>query len=403
MNEQIVLLTAEGSVWNPRKQQYEKILFVFDTGAQKTVVDENLVKQFGLPKHMTEKSSISGNAGRTETFESHVVALKIDTAFGEEIEMTVQTRPVITNGFPSIRLEQDDVTFLKASDIFLTNTKLRGEIQIPRVLVGLDYYHDLITLSGNRTPSGLHIAKTVFGHAIYGRGLSRVSQPKSVSYNLTAICEETEHQTLQKNPEFDGPMNGQKAGNLPKYSGEIIHAYGFTTSSLPLKEVATDVANNHSVAVRRLQPPQPQPSAANSSRHRPVLHVKPPSTPSSHRSPPTSADRRRPSRHQAVLHNRPRQDVNPRRTTTTWKKAKPSDYSYDYSCRSPEYHRRIDDPYCTHYHHPYRTSCGGGGLTRLMLAMILTSQNDVVSRTRHTLLTFLTIPCTVSLCNKYIH
>ncbi|KAL6742014.1 hypothetical protein Aduo_015214 [Ancylostoma duodenale] len=33
--EQIVLMTAEGSVWNERTNQFEKILFFFDTGAQK--------------------------------------------------------------------------------------------------------------------------------------------------------------------------------------------------------------------------------------------------------------------------------------------------------------------------------------------------------------------------------
>ncbi|EYB92042.1 hypothetical protein Y032_0198g1604 [Ancylostoma ceylanicum] len=299
-NEQLVLLTAEGSIWNPRKQQYEKILFVFDSGAQKTVVDENLVKQFGLPKHVTAKSSISGIGGRTETFESHVVALKVGTAFGEEIEMTVQTRPVITSGFPSVRLEQDDVTFLRANDIFLANTKLRGETQIPRVLVGLDYYHELVTHSGTRTPSGLHIVTTIFGPTVYGRGLSSVPQPNSVSYNLTAICEKTEHQALQKHPALDRPIVRKEGEDCLKYSGEIFHAYGSRVSSLPSMETATDVANNHSVAVRRIRCPQLQLSAVNSRRRRPALHVKPPFTPSSRRSPSTPALRRRPPRPQAA-------------------------------------------------------------------------------------------------------
>ncbi|EYC10605.1 hypothetical protein Y032_0054g2457 [Ancylostoma ceylanicum] len=344
MNEQLVLLTAEGSIWNSKNQQYQKILFVFDSGAHKTVVDEDLVEQFGLPKHMTEKCSISGIGGRSETFKSHVVPLKIGTAFGEVIEITVQTRPVITKGFSPVRLEQDDVAFLKANDIFLANTKLRGEHQIPRVFVGIDYYHDLITHTETQTPSGLHVVKTVFGHAIYGRGLSSANQAESVNCNLTAICEEAERQVLQKISKLDRPLwKRQRGNNFPKNSGKILHAYGSRASSLPSKETVTDVAKNHSVAVRRPRWPQLQPSAVNSSC-RPALHVKPPSTPSVSRSPPTSAARRRPSRHQAVLRNRPRQDVNPRRTITTNKKVKTSDINYDYSCRPPEYHRQIDDP-----------------------------------------------------------
>ncbi|EYC36455.1 hypothetical protein Y032_0894g2912 [Ancylostoma ceylanicum] len=56
-----------------------------------------------------------------------------------------------------------------------------------------------------------------------------------------------------------------------KHTKEVFHAYGFTTSSVPLKEVATNVAKLHSVATRRLQSPRLQPSPANRSRHRPEL------------------------------------------------------------------------------------------------------------------------------------
>ncbi|EYC09908.1 hypothetical protein Y032_0058g2887 [Ancylostoma ceylanicum] len=360
-NRQVVLMTAEGSIWNARKQLYEKILFVFDSGAQKTVIDERLVQQFGLPKHMTEKCSISGIGGRTETFDSHFVPLKIGTAFGEEIEITVQTRPVITEGFPSVRLEQCDVAFLKTNSIFLANTKLRGELQIPRVLVGLDYYHDLVTHIGAKTPSGLQVAKTVFGHAIYGRGLSSVSQPNSVSYNLTAICEKTEHQALPKIYELRKPVERRKGENLHKYSGEVVHAYGSTTLPFSLEGNVTDFEHNCSVAVRKLRSPRIQPSAVNRSRRRPASHAKPPSTTSSRHPPPTPAARRRPSRHRAVLRNRPRQDVNPRRTTMTRKRAKNIDPNSHYCCRSPQYHRRIDDPFCILNHQSYRTSCGVGG------------------------------------------
>ncbi|EYC41957.1 hypothetical protein Y032_0550g3314 [Ancylostoma ceylanicum] len=329
-------MTAEGCIWNAKKKEYEKILFFFDSGAQRTLVDEELVEQFGLQKHMTKRCSISGIGGRVDTFESHVVPLRIGTAFGEVIEITVQTGPAVSKGFLSVRLEQDDIAFLKANDIPLTNRKLHGEHQIPRVLVGLDYYHDLVIHEGTRTPSGLHIAKTVFGHTVYGRGLSSASQAKSVSYNLTAICDEAEYQARQKNCKLAGPRELQRGTHLSNYPGEIFHAYGFTISSLPSKGAATAVPKEHSVAVRRLQSPQPQPSAVNSRRRRPALHVEPPSTPSVSRSPPTSAARRRPPRHQAVLRNRPRQDVNPRRTITTRKKVKTSDINYDYSCRPPE-------------------------------------------------------------------
>ncbi|EYB84689.1 hypothetical protein Y032_0311g2127 [Ancylostoma ceylanicum] len=349
-NKQIVLMTADGSIWNAKRQQFEKVLFCFDSGAQKTVIEEELAEQFGLPKVRTQMCIVSGSGGHLKTFESHTISLRIGTAFGEEIEITGQTRPVITSGFPSLILGQSDGAFLKANDIYLASTKIRGEHQIPRILVGLDHYHDLITGHLSKTPSGLHIAKTVFGPAVYGSGFTEANHTKSVSYNLTAVYERVEYRVQQKNPKPNRLMERQRGKKFHKNSGKIFHACSFTTSSLPSKEAATDVAKNHFVAVRRLRRPQLQPSAVNSNRRRSALHAKPPSTPSSRRSPPTPAIRRRPPHPRAVFRHSPRQEVDTRHTRTR-KKTKPSDLivSYDYSCRSPEYHRHIDDPYCTHY------------------------------------------------------
>ncbi|KAK6762167.1 hypothetical protein RB195_023036 [Necator americanus] len=168
-------MTAEGNIWNVRKKDYEKALFFFDSGAQKTVIEENLAEQLGLSKNTTEICTMSGIGGHIEYFESHKVSAKLGTAFGEEICITIQTKPDITNGFPSVKLNVEDIEFLKTKTICLANSKLRGEHQNPHVLVGLDYYHDLVTDPANRirTPSGFHTAKTVFGPTIYGQGINK--------------------------------------------------------------------------------------------------------------------------------------------------------------------------------------------------------------------------------------
>ncbi|EYC16984.1 hypothetical protein Y032_0032g2602 [Ancylostoma ceylanicum] len=355
-NRQTVLMTAEGSVWNAKKRQFEKVLFLFDSGSQKTVIEEKLAEQFALPKVRSQMCTVSGDGGHTETFKCHTVSLKIGTAFGEDIETVVETRQVITNGSPSVILSQNDAAFLKAKEIYLANPNIRGECQIPRILIGLDYYHDLVTGHVTRTPSGLHVAKTVFGPTIYGSGSTEVRQVESVSYNLTAVWENTEYLEPQKSSELGGLVTAseerRKSGKSSKYSDkhtkEVFHAYGSTTSSLPLKEAATDVAKLHSVATRRLQSPRLQPSPANRSRHRPVFPAKPPSTLSSRRSPPTPAIRRHPPRLRAVLRH-PHHEVNASQVMVK-KNARSCDHYCEFCCRPPQYHRRFDDPYYTHSH-----------------------------------------------------
>ncbi|VDM75232.1 unnamed protein product [Strongylus vulgaris] len=114
---------------------------------------------------------MSGIGGHIEKFESATVPLKICSVYGKEISLTVQTN-VITSGFPSVNLTQTDADFLELHEICSANSKLQGERQMPKILVGLDRYHDLVIEedSTKKLPSGLRIAKTMFGPAIYCRG-----------------------------------------------------------------------------------------------------------------------------------------------------------------------------------------------------------------------------------------
>lgn len=259
---QLILMTAEGNVWNNKKGEYEKILFFFDTGAQKTVIEESLADRLGLSKQTTEICTMSGIGGHIESFESHIVCIKLSTVYGEELELNVLTKPIITNGFPSVNLSSVDVDFLKANSICLSNSKLRGEHQNPHILVGLDHYHDLVTgpINNVKTPTGLHIAKTVFGATIYGKGAHH-GENATICYGMTSIQENSEQEILQKMFELDGlgisseecQKNEKALEYLSEYSRKISFSGGFITAPFPLKDNITQLENNYGVAIRRLE------------------------------------------------------------------------------------------------------------------------------------------------------
>lgn len=79
---QLVLMTAEGNIWNHKEKDYEKVLFFFDSGAQKTVIEESLVERLGVPKQTSELCTMSGIGGHIECFKSHMVDITLSTAFG---------------------------------------------------------------------------------------------------------------------------------------------------------------------------------------------------------------------------------------------------------------------------------------------------------------------------------
>lgn len=261
---QLILMTAEGNIWNHRKEEYDKVLFFFDCGAQKTVIEESLATDLGLPRETTELCTMSGIGGHIERFESHIVNVKVGTVFGEQLELKFQTKPVITNGFPSVRLAQSDIEFLKENNICPANSKLRGEHQIPHVLVGLDYFHDLVTspTCGIKTPTGLHISKTVFGPTIYGKGItSSETASNNLSYGMTAVSEPSEKEILQKMFELEGlgisneesQPDDKTTKYLEQYSKKLVITNGCITAPFPLKDNILELEDNYSIAIRRLE------------------------------------------------------------------------------------------------------------------------------------------------------
>ncbi|KAK6736395.1 hypothetical protein RB195_019213 [Necator americanus] len=260
--EQVVLMTAEGNVWNNNTRQSEKLLFFFDTGAEKTIIREQTAREFGLPTQKTEICTMSGIGGHTEKYQTNIVPLKISNAFGKEIHMTIQTKPIITNGFSSVRLNDADKQYLQDNEICINNPRVRGEHQNPQILVGLDNYYDLVnTVDTITLPSGLRTARTVFGPTVHGKGsINSQQEATTITHGLSLVQEQNESEILQKLFELDGlgisseecTKNENTFEYFKSYSKSISFENGVVTVPFPLKDNVIDLTDNYGIAYRRL-------------------------------------------------------------------------------------------------------------------------------------------------------
>ncbi|KAK6761401.1 hypothetical protein RB195_022458 [Necator americanus] len=260
--EQVILMTAEGNVWNNNTRQFEKLLFFFDTGAQKTIIREQTAREFGLPTQKTEIYTMSGIGGHTEKYQTNIVPLKISNAFGKEIHMTIQTKPIITNDFSSVRLNDADKQYLQDKEICINNPRVRGEHQNPQILVGLDNYYDLVnTVDTITLPSGLRIARTVFGPTVHGKGsINSQQEATTITHGLSLVQEQNESEILQKLFELDGlgisseecTKNENTFEYFKSYSKSISFENGVVTVPFPLKDNVIDLTDNYGIAYRRL-------------------------------------------------------------------------------------------------------------------------------------------------------
>ncbi|PIO72307.1 hypothetical protein TELCIR_05766, partial [Teladorsagia circumcincta] len=260
VGEQIVLMTAEGLVWNYSSNSYERALFFFDTGAQVSLILEGAAEHLALPVAKTEQCSLSGISGISETFLSHHVVLRIQTAQGRELEFTVKTKPTITTGFPSVHLVERDTLFMEEYGIYLSNTRMRGEHQYPHVLIGLDLYSSFVYEHHPpvQLPTGLRIARTLFGFAAYGRGL--LDSQKSCNFSVCCNTINTESEMIKNIFELESLGIMTKEGSddetayayLSQYAKSITYEDHCVIAPFPLKGNIVDLSDNYNMAIRRL-------------------------------------------------------------------------------------------------------------------------------------------------------
>lgn len=83
---------------------------------------------------------------------------------------------------------------MEEHNVFLTNTRMRGEYQIPHILIGIDLYSSFVNeaFPSIQLPTGLRVARTIFGCAAYGRGKVQTNSIISSTISCNTVVSESE-------------------------------------------------------------------------------------------------------------------------------------------------------------------------------------------------------------------
>ncbi|KAK6029223.1 hypothetical protein OSTOST_04667 [Ostertagia ostertagi] len=134
----------EALVLSERKRSYIRALLFFDTGAHVSLIEEHVAESLALPVFHSEQCTLSGIGGITDTFVCHHVRMNILSAHGKELQIPLRTKPTLVEGFPSVLLTEKDIEFMEENDICLSNSRVRGEMQRPHIIIGIDLFSSLV-------------------------------------------------------------------------------------------------------------------------------------------------------------------------------------------------------------------------------------------------------------------
>ncbi len=167
-----LLLVAKASIVHPVTKDYHPTNIFLDGGSQRTFVSHAFASSLHLPGEGVECLTIKtfGNAS-PKIYDSRLVHFDLLLNDGNSLPIEANVQDELTRNLHLEALSTEDVEFLQnlpanyvASDIPFTAKDF-----MPDILIGNDYFWDIVQMSRKTLPSGLHLISSKLGLLLGGR------------------------------------------------------------------------------------------------------------------------------------------------------------------------------------------------------------------------------------------
>jgi len=142
---------------------------LLDSASQRTFMTDSLAKQLGLKQEHKELLSISTfGAGKAMNINTYVVKFNVKFKDGSIMLLFANVLKQITGSIQRSPLSQNDIEFLK----LIPSDKLADFVPHTRtvdLLIGSDYFWDIVGSDKVMLPSGMYILPSRFGYIVTGR------------------------------------------------------------------------------------------------------------------------------------------------------------------------------------------------------------------------------------------
>ena len=197
--EQVVMQTALVGAVSLDESRHEPVRILLDTGSHRTYITEDLVKKLRLRTEGKNKITVfTFGSSKPKDITSEVVTLMLKSKDGNTFTIKANIVPKISGNIQR--------TPIPLKNQFEVQRKYRLADSLPRqvesssigVLIGSDYYHDIISSEKVQIQEGLYVVRSKFGWIICGRttGNEQDSMENSMlvmTYSQSNILPDTHH------------------------------------------------------------------------------------------------------------------------------------------------------------------------------------------------------------------
>lgn len=170
-SEMVLMQTASTDVMNPSNYLQEATRIIFDSGSQRTYISQRLASKLQLKSEREEEIKlVTFGSDKPKTVKTSSANLCIKLNKGKCFDMVVNIVPVISGKVQRRKIDVSSMEHLRhfVKDVELADTIPTENTSI-ELLVGYDYYLDLILSQRIEVQPGLFLLASKLGWIVTGR------------------------------------------------------------------------------------------------------------------------------------------------------------------------------------------------------------------------------------------
>lgn len=172
-SEMVLMQTASTDVMNPSNYLQEATRIIFDSGSQRTYISQRLASKLQLKSEREEEIKlVTFGSDKPKTVKTSSANLCIKLNKGKCFDMVVNIVPVISGKVQRRKIDVSSMEHLRhfVKDVELADTiPTENESTSIELLVGNDYYLDLILSQRIEVQPGLYLLASKLGWIVTGR------------------------------------------------------------------------------------------------------------------------------------------------------------------------------------------------------------------------------------------
>jgi len=168
--EQVIMQTALVEAMDIDQSRSETTRIMMDTGSQRTYVTEDIVKKLGLQPEGTDKLTVfTFGANKPKSITTKLVSIVLKSKEGNTFSIKASVVPQISGNIQRMPIQLNNQLALQRKYRFADTLPKTVESSTIGLLIGSDYYNEIMSSERIKIQEGLYVIQSKFGWMISGR------------------------------------------------------------------------------------------------------------------------------------------------------------------------------------------------------------------------------------------